>query len=65
MPGCAVALCKNYNRLTKGTEIKYFRFPKDKELCKKWIIACRREDEINLKNGNIYDCVIGIKNNYY
>lgn len=53
MPGCAIAGCGNYNRVTKGTEIKYFRFPiRDKKICDKWISACRRADEINLKNGD-------------
>lgn len=51
MPGCAVFGCNNYNRVTKGTNIKYFRFPKSKELSKQWISACRRKDNINLKNG--------------
>lgn len=53
MPGCAVTGCKNYSRVTKGTEIKYFRFPKEKELCRRWIIVCRRKDKINLKNGKL------------
>lgn len=53
MPGCAVFKCGNTNKKTKGTEIKYFRFPKIDEICKKWIVACRREDKINLKNGMI------------
>lgn len=52
MPGCAVAKCGNYTRKTKGTEIKYYKFPTNNEdLCKQWIIACRREDKINLKHG--------------
>lgn len=51
MPGCAVATCKNFNRKTKGTDIKYFSFPKNEDMAKQWITACRREDKINLKNG--------------
>lgn len=51
MPNCAAATCKNTNRTTKGTDIKYFRFPKNEDMSKQWIVACRREDKINLKNG--------------
>ncbi|KAL1493952.1 hypothetical protein ABEB36_009631 [Hypothenemus hampei] len=50
MPGCAVANCKNFNRKTKGTDIRYFRFPKNEDLAKQWVSACGRKDEINLKN---------------
>lgn len=50
MPSCAIATCKNNNRNTKGTDIKYFSFPKS-DLKKQWIVACKRNDEINLKNG--------------
>ncbi|CAH1981430.1 unnamed protein product [Acanthoscelides obtectus] len=53
MPGCAVANCKNYNRVTKGSDIRYFRFPKNEEFVKRWVGACRREDEINLRNACI------------
>ncbi|XP_050500736.1 THAP domain-containing protein 1-like [Diabrotica virgifera virgifera] len=53
MPGCAVANCKNYNRVTKGSNIKYFRFPQNEEFVKQWVVACRRQDEINLKNACI------------
>ena len=41
MPCCAVLNCSNYR---KGkSEYKYFRFPKDKETCAKWIHLCGRE----------------------
>ncbi|KAL1488469.1 hypothetical protein ABEB36_014940 [Hypothenemus hampei] len=53
MPGCAVSICKNYNRNTKGTGIQYFRFPKNEQLNNKWIQACRRKETINLKNACI------------
>lgn len=53
MPGCEVAKCGNFNRKTKGTEIRYFKFPKNSELAKQWIVACKRDDEINLKNGKL------------
>lgn len=51
MPDCAVAKCGNFTRKTKGTEIKYFRFPKNDDLAKQWEAACKRDDKINLKNG--------------
>jgi len=51
MPGCAVATCKNFNRNTKGTGIKYYRFPKNDDLAIRWINACHRQGKINLKNG--------------
>lgn len=51
MPGCAVYGCGNYNRKTKGTNIKYFRFPYNEDLAKKWINACKRKDKFNLKYG--------------
>jgi len=34
MPGCAVKLCHNWNGNTKGKQIKYFFFPKNKDLKK-------------------------------
>lgn len=51
MPSCAVFKCTNTNRKTKGTDIKYYSFPSNKDLAKIWINACHREDSINLKNG--------------
>ncbi|KAK9738047.1 THAP domain [Popillia japonica] len=51
MLGCAVNACGNYNRATKGSNIRYYRFPKDKALAKQWIAACKRYDVINIKNG--------------
>lgn len=53
MPACAVASCRNFNQNTKGTDIKYYRFPKDEYFLNKWIAACRRKDKINIKNGNL------------
>ncbi|CAH0556742.1 unnamed protein product [Brassicogethes aeneus] len=63
MPNCAVAICQNYYKSTKGTDIKYFTFPKKEDLAKKWIIACRREDKINLKNATI--CSIHFEEKYF
>jgi hypothetical protein len=40
---CAVAICSN----PKDDSILYHRFPKNKELRKKWIVACKREDQFN------------------
>lgn len=54
MPACAVFTCKNSNHSTKGTDIKYFGFPKDDDVCKQWIVACGRKDKINLKYGKTF-----------
>lgn len=53
MPNCSVAVCKNYNRKTKGKDVIYHSFPKDPILRKKWIRACKRGDKINVKNATI------------
>lgn len=50
MPGCAVSGCLSYNRKTKGTDVKYYRFPKNEDLARQWLHACRREDEVNLQH---------------
>lgn len=60
--GCAFVLfvkflsvlvtCKNTYRTAKGTDIKYFRFPKKEGITKQLILACRRDDKITIKNGN-------------
>lgn len=48
MPSCAIATCKNYySKGCKDREINFFTFPKNRELCDKWIVLCRRQDEIN------------------
>jgi len=49
MVNCAIAGCNNYTRKTKGSVIKYFRFPQQDDIAKQWVIACRRMDKINLK----------------
>ena len=51
MPNCAIPTRKNYFRGTKDTDIRYFRFPKEKNFTTKWVIACFRKDKINLENG--------------
>lgn len=58
MPSCAIALCKNYNQKTKGTDVKYFRFPTNSDLAKQWIASCKREGKINLKNGKCFISII-------
>lgn len=45
---CAVYGCFNWTKKTKGTNIKYFTFPKDEHLCKLWVNACRRNDKFNI-----------------
>nr|CAH7725046.1 unnamed protein product [Callosobruchus chinensis] len=63
MPGCAVATCRNTNRKTKGSDVRYFRFPQDEDLSKQWINVCRRNDTINLKNARI--CSIHFEQNSF
>lgn len=53
MPNCAVYGCNNHNRKTKGTFIKYYKFPKDEFFCSKWIASCKRDDKINISNATI------------
>ena len=55
MPGCDVATCKNTNKNTKGSEVKFFRFPRNEDLSKQWINLCRRNDKINLKMASKFD----------
>ncbi|KAL1493922.1 hypothetical protein ABEB36_009602 [Hypothenemus hampei] len=54
MPSCAIFGCNNYTRKTKGTDIKYFRFPRDTDMQQKWIRACERKDEFKIKNSYVY-----------
>lgn len=60
MPTCSVAKCNTYNRKTKGTNVSYHKFPKNEELRKTWINACKREDKFNVTNGKYYKNFIGI-----
>ena len=50
---CSVYGCSNTWIKTKGSDVKYFRFPKDKLLQDKWLTACRRADAVNVKNALI------------
>lgn len=54
MPGCAVSGCGNYTRKTKGSDVKYYSFPKNEDLARQWIQACRREDKFNVQQGKIF-----------
>lgn len=51
---CAVATCKNHNR-NHEEGISFHRFPVDNssDICKQWVIKCRRKDEINLRNARV------------
>lgn len=50
---CAVFGCDNNNSKNSATKWRFFHFPKDKTLLKKWVHFCRRTDEINIKNACI------------
>lgn len=60
MVSCAVAKCGNYYKKTIGTGLKYFKFPRNDEICKKWIVACCLEDKINTQHG-----MLNLLNEYY
>ncbi|GAB6029050.1 hypothetical protein CHUAL_004836 [Chamberlinius hualienensis] len=53
MPACAVALCRNYTKTTKGTNVKYFSFPRDPSTQEEWVLRCGRETEFNVNNSRI------------
>lgn len=36
MPGCTVVGCNNYSSITKGSDVRYFKFPKEKDLAKQY-----------------------------
>ncbi|KAJ8964436.1 hypothetical protein NQ314_004915 [Rhamnusium bicolor] len=51
---CAVVTCnvdnqsKNYNR-----DLMFFHFPKDDNLSKQWLQACKRDHKVNILNARI------------
>ncbi|GAB6029826.1 hypothetical protein CHUAL_014165 [Chamberlinius hualienensis] len=47
---CSVYGCNNNHR---KKELTFFRFPKDENLMKQWIWACRRKDQLNMKTARI------------
>ncbi|PSN37136.1 hypothetical protein C0J52_20172 [Blattella germanica] len=53
MPNCAVEICGNNNRNTKGTNIIYHQFPKAVDVCSAWVHACKRQDKINLTHARV------------
>lgn len=46
---CVVVTCERCPRKTKevGRNVVYYRFAKDKALCKDELTKCKREDKIN------------------
>lgn len=53
MPYCAVSGCRNHNRNTKGGVVRFYTFPVAGEFQAKWISACTRSDELNMKNATV------------
>ncbi|XP_069670359.1 uncharacterized protein [Periplaneta americana] len=51
MPGqrCAVAVCQSvYKKTTNyANKVSFFSFPKDEEIRKRWIVACKRQNKFN------------------
>lgn len=44
---CAIFGCKNTSNYPSPYKNSFFSFPKDKELCAKWVYLCGRKNEIN------------------
>ncbi|KAL1115878.1 hypothetical protein AAG570_006167 [Ranatra chinensis] len=51
MTTCCVYGCGNNSDKTRG--VTYLEFPKTEELCKKWLLACRRRKKIPLKTARV------------
>ncbi|KAK4884762.1 hypothetical protein RN001_001033 [Aquatica leii] len=51
---CAIYSCKNDNQ-SKGFKknVMFFRFPRDKNTCQKWIVACSRADKFNERYAHV------------
>ncbi|KAK4886413.1 hypothetical protein RN001_002684 [Aquatica leii] len=49
---CAAPNCSNNSRT--NTDFSFFRFPKDHNRAKEWVISCRREDLINKTSSYLY-----------
>lgn len=52
---CAVVGCDSDNQSKRNPckDIRFFRFPKDHNLSKKWLHLTRRKDKLNVKNAVI------------
>lgn len=45
---CAVYNCNSDNQSkSRDKDVKFFRFPRDKTTCKKWVVSCGRSDKFN------------------
>lgn len=54
MVKCSVSNCKNNTSGKNKTEhIKFFRFPKNKDVLNKWISACNFEKDTNINSKRI------------
>ena len=49
---CAVRCCHNTKKRTKGC-IRFFRFPRDEKLRKRWILLCDRDSNFNASNAMV------------
>lgn len=47
------SIVKTVIRVKKSCEIRFFRFPKDQILCKKWVHFCCRSDKFNVKTARM------------
>lgn len=46
---CSVAICRNtsINTKNRGLAIRFFSFPKNRDIRRTWIVKCHRQDKIN------------------
>lgn len=51
---CSVAKCNTDNGLKNfSNNVMLFRFPKNEDLQKRWVAACKRADHINVKTARV------------
>lgn len=52
---CAVVGCSNNNNKKSKdvSDCRFFRFPKDKQVCEQWILKCYQQHKFNVKTARI------------
>ena len=60
---CAVCGCSSNSRISKAKGIKFFRFPKDSKVQRRWKAACKRKDDFCVLNARV--CSLHFKNSEY
>lgn len=66
---CAVASCINTTNLesdlTQNSNILFHKFPRDTELCNKWLEFCNRTKDSLLESSNLHVCSEHFDKNAY